>query len=480
MRSRIFNIVQYACHKDTGEALLTEERIKSALDKYRSIKQWAWIAHDHDIDDTGKIKPLHYHIVLYLGSTVKDTSDVARWFGIADNFVDVPKGHKGRGLDNFRDCVAYLTHEKFPERGTYPDEAVHANVDGRSFVSSPSCASLDSRRVIVEGWIKDIMQGQLSLDACRDQDSVLYILNLQKLRNAQSEYLRSLPAPAIRLNFAITGDSSMGKSTLAKALARSMFPGIRDRDCYHVVGSTKTPFDGYTGQPVVIWDDARVPTLLETLGDRDNLLKVLDSHPTEALQNIKYGVVNLVNRINIFTTVTSYETFLDGLAGQYQDKYGNLVQSESRTQSYRRFPVIFRLDLSDFVMLMNKGWLVGNQEYMEFAETMRFVCGMWQLRNKYKGLPVSIYEPRAREREAEMLAPAIAKINSLIPPEEDAGVDYAAMLKAADDELDAEGWGRCEIIDTALTPEPEPDVKPKQEAECKDKQDPKPVKITYD
>lgn len=79
-----------------------------------------------------------------------------------------------------------------------------------------------------------------------------------------------------------------------------------------------------------------------------------------------------------------------------------------------------------------------------------------------------------------MLAPAIAKINSLIPPEEDAGVDYAAMLKAADDELDAEGWGRCEIIDTALTPEPEPDVKPKQEAECKDKQDPKPVKITYD
>ena len=74
MRSRIFNIVQYACHKDTGEALLTEERIKSALDKYRSIKQWAWITHDHDIDDTGKIKPLHYHIVLYLGSTVKDTS----------------------------------------------------------------------------------------------------------------------------------------------------------------------------------------------------------------------------------------------------------------------------------------------------------------------------------------------------------------------------------------------------------------------
>lgn len=456
MRSRIFNIMQYACHKDTGEVLITEARITETLNKYKSIKQWAWIAHDHDIDDKGKLKPLHYHIVLNMGNTVKDTSDVARWFGIADNFVGVPKGHKGRGMDNFRDCVEYLPHDNFPERGQYPDEAVHANFDWRAFVSSSGCASIDSRRVIVEGWIKEIMQGQLSLDACREQDSVLYVLNLQKLRNAQSEYLRSLPAPAIRLNFCITGDSSMGKSTLAKALARSMFPGVPDRDCYHVVGSTKTPFDGYTGQPVIIWDDARPLTLLETLGDRDNLLKVLDSHPSEALQHVKYGVVNLVNKINIFTTVTSYSDFLDGLAGQYVNKYGELIKSESRVQSYRRFPVIFRLDLSDFVMLLNKGWLDGQQEFLEFAETMRFVCGMWRLRDKYQsqGLPMSVYEPRAREREAQMLAPAIEKINALVPPEEVEGVDYTAALKAADDDLDAEGWGRCEIIDRTTFSEP--------------------------
>ena len=34
-----------------------------------------------------RLNRYNYHIVLYLGSTVKDTSDVARWFGIADNFV---------------------------------------------------------------------------------------------------------------------------------------------------------------------------------------------------------------------------------------------------------------------------------------------------------------------------------------------------------------------------------------------------------
>lgn len=478
MRSRVFNIMQYSKHPETGATLLTEDAIKAALDRYKSIKQWAWIVHDSDIDDAGNIKPLHYHIVLYLGNTVKDTSAVARWFGIPENFVDVPNGHKGRGNDNFRDCVAYLTHEKFPERGTYPDEAVHANFDWRAFVSE-TYSSGGGRRKIVEGWISCIMRGDMSLDDCREIDSVLYIDALPKLRNAQNEYLRALPAPSVRLNFCITGESSMGKSTLAKALARSLCPGMRDRDCYHVVGSVKTPFDGYKGQPVVIWDDARPLSLLETLGGRDNLFRVLDSHPTEALQNIKYGAVNLVNAYNIFTTVASYEDFLDGLAGQYRDRNGDLVLSESRTQSYRRFPVIFRLSLEDFTLLLNKGWLYGSNEYMEFAGVMRFVGGLWQLRAKYcaNGLPMTIYEPQARAKEQELLAPAIDKINALVPPQEVDGVDYTAALKAVDDELDAEGWGQCQVIDTTLTQEP----KDEQEAECKDQQDPKPVvKITYD
>ena len=480
MRSRVFDIVQYARHKDTGEVLMTEDQITSALDKYKSIKRWAWIAHDHDIDDTGKIKPLHYHIAIDLGRTVIDSASVERWFGVPAGFARVPRdqnGVPGKGRYLFRDLVEYLPHDKFPERGQYSDEDVHANFDWRAYISEGHTPA-SARRKIVDGWISCIMRGEMSLDDCRESDSVLYVINIQKLRNAQSEYLRALPAPSVRLNFCITGESSMGKSTLAKALARSLCPGMRDRDCYHVVGSVKTPFDGYNGQPVIIWDDARPLSLLETLGGRDNLFRVLDSHPTEALQNIKYGAVNLVNAYNIFTTVASYEDFLDGLAGQYRDRNGDLVLSESRTQSYRRFPVIFRLSLEDFTLLLNKGWLNGSNEYMEFAGVMRFVGGLWQLRAKYcaNGLPMTIYEPQARAKEQELLAPAIDKINALVPPQEVDGVDYTAALKAVDDELDAEGWGRCQVIDTTLTQEP----KDEQEAVCNDKQDPKPVKITYD
>ena len=96
------------------------------------------------------------------------------------------------------------------------------------------------------------------------------------------------------------------------------------------------------------------------------------------MQNIKYGKVSIINKYNIFTTVLSYSEFLDGLAGQYKTKSGELIKSESRVQSYRRFPILFQIRLEDFSMLVNKGWHEGNTDFLHFAEVMRLsvVCGV--------------------------------------------------------------------------------------------------------
>lgn len=56
--------------------------------------------------------------------------NVASWFGIAQNYVDVPKG---RGA--FYDCIMYLTHEFNPDKTRYIDEAVQANFDWKTAVS---------------------------------------------------------------------------------------------------------------------------------------------------------------------------------------------------------------------------------------------------------------------------------------------------------------------------------------------------------
>lgn len=437
-RSRVFGIVQYARHEKTGKVLLTEKQITDALDKYKSIKQWAWIAHDHDIDDKGQPKPLHYHIAIDLGNTTKDVSDIARWFGVESQYVQVPKGRKGepgRGRYLFRDLLEYLPHDKFPERGQYDDSAVHANFDWRAYLIEHTPRK---DKEIVAAWISSIMRGEATISDCREDNSVVYINNLRKLKDAQAEYISSLPVPNMRMNFLVTGASSMGKTTLAKALARSLCPECKtDEACYHFVGSKDVPFENYSGQPVIIWDDARPLSLLDMLGGRDNLFRVFDPHPTKAMQNIKYGKISLVNKFNIFTTVLSYAEFLDGLAGQYKTKSGELIKSESRAQSYRRFPAIIQIRLEDFCLLVNNGWSETNTDFLHFREVMRFVGGVWRLRSRYQAqqIPAEIAEARAREKESAVLVPVVDEIKKLMPPEHDDSRDYAADMDAIDAEL---------------------------------------------
>ena len=116
LKARIFNIMQYEKHPETGETLLTEEKIKDAV-AHRTIRRWAYICHDKDVYSAldeeqnpehikGETKPRHWHIVIEMGTNQAEIGTIAKWFGIAENFVNVAKG-KGA----FLDCVQYLTHE---------------------------------------------------------------------------------------------------------------------------------------------------------------------------------------------------------------------------------------------------------------------------------------------------------------------------------------------------------------------------------
>ena len=332
--------------------------------------------------------------------------------------------------------LEYLPHDRFPQRGKYDDSDVHANFDWRGYIAAH--ADKNSKKIVAD-WICKLIGGECRLIDCCDEDNVLYINNQRKLQAARDEYISRLPMPPMRLNFLVTGASSMGKTTLARALARSLCPECQsDEECYHFVGSKQVPFDGYDGQPVIIWDDARPLTLIEMLGGRDNLLRVLDPHPSAGRQNVKYGHKSLVNRYNIITTIFDYEKFLDELAGQYTDKKtGKEVKAEAREQYYRRIPMIFRIRLEDFVVLMNKGWLDGKAEFLAFREVMRLVTGVWQLRARLrdKRVPAVLAENRAREQEAKILAPVVEQVTSLIPPEIDSDRDYTADIEAVEAEL---------------------------------------------
>ena len=82
IEARTFNIMQYQAHPTTGEKLLSEKTIKEALDKYKTISEWAYILHDKDIKEDGTLKPPHFHVVIRTSGNATPLSSVASWFKI--------------------------------------------------------------------------------------------------------------------------------------------------------------------------------------------------------------------------------------------------------------------------------------------------------------------------------------------------------------------------------------------------------------
>lgn len=381
IKSRIFNIMQYEKHPKTGEFLLTEEKIKDAL-AHRTIKRWAYICHDKDLftalDEEsdpdlvkGNIKPRHWHIVIEMGSNQVEIGVIAKWLGIQDNFINVAKG-KGA----FLDCVKYLTHEDDKQQGLgkrlYPDDDVVANFNFREELDKRAERLLRYGKDLNE---KDMIRNEVlyrgrSLEWVRSNYPLAYQDDMTYLEKCRLKYISEIcEMPAMRLNFYVEGRGGLGKDLISKAIARSLIDRdgvMKDNEIFFTIGADKATFEGYDGQPVIIWSDCRAITLLNKLDSRENVFNVFDMFPPDIKQNIKYGSVRLCNKINIVNSIQPWQEFLDGLAGEYKGKDGSTRKSEDKGQSYRRFPFFIRLHEEDYDLGMNKGVFEGTREYEQY------------------------------------------------------------------------------------------------------------------
>ncbi len=372
IKARIFNIMQYEKHPITGENLFDEDTIKIAL-AHKTIKQYAYIRHDKDIDDKGNIKSPHWHIVISCSNSL-DIDVIAKWFKIENNFIDIPKG---LGAGKFLDCVEYLTHEKCEQRQqgkyVYSDEEVKSNFDFREKLNKRNENRVKYGRDLsdIQQMEYDVMYLGVSLYECMERDRILYMENFNKLAKMRLNYIDRLEPPHYRINYYIYGKGGTGKDLISRGLARALFPDIpKDDNLFFVVGAGNSTFEGYDGQPVIIWSDKRASGLIRTLDGRENVFNVFDTHPIRQRQNVKYSSINLCNVVNIVNGQEKYTDFLDGLAGEYIGKDGTKYFSEDKGQSYRRFPFIIPLYDEDFDVLINKGYFEDNRKY--FSEYMHY------------------------------------------------------------------------------------------------------------
>lgn len=386
-KSRIFNIMQYAVHPDTGETLLTEETIKKAL-SHKTISRYAWIGHDSDVyseaDEMndpehiqGEKKPLHYHIVIEM-IPLTEIHTIAKWFGIPDNFVNFAKG-----AGAFLDCVEYLTHEDDKQQDygkvLYPDERVTANFDFRTELKKRAERKAKYGKDLNDRDRQryEVLYCGKTLGQCIKDDRLLYMQDLTYLKTCRNDYLNRQKPPSTRVNYYVYGNGGTGKGLISRAIARSLFPDLTDdNDIFFEVGAKGSTFESYDGQPVIIWNDRRSFELLMELNGRGNVFNVFDIHPTSQKQNVKFSFVTLCNSVNIVNSVEPYEEFLDGLAGEYIGKDGFQHLVEDKTQSYRRFPFIIHLHKNNFTVRVNQGILCNSDKYLDYIKYPPIVGNM--------------------------------------------------------------------------------------------------------
>lgn len=396
IKGRTFNIMQYLNHPQTQEKLIDLDELQETLDKYKTIKRYAWILHDQDVwteedeakadndwTKAGEKKPPHVHIVISTEKASTDVEMIARWLKIPSNFIDIPKG-----VGAFLDCVQYLTHEEpeQQEKGKYlyDNELVHANFDWRKELDDRAYnqAEYGADLSKFDQMRFDVMYKGKTLWQCENDDPLILMNKLKPLQSARAYYLANkATVPSFRFNFYVSGGGGEGKGLMSRGLARTFFPSISaDKDLFFVVGADNVGFEGYDGQPVIIWDDMRSFEIIDALGGIGNVFKTFDTHPVRSRQNVKFGSTMLINTINIVNSVEPYEVFLKGLSKQ-----------EDQRQANRRFPFIICLEAKTiddkgfigFDFLVNRGYAENTDAFSEYIKYQSFVCNFRSLENRY-------------------------------------------------------------------------------------------------
>ena len=378
IKARVYKITQYEKNPETGEDYhFNENNIKSAVE-HKTIKRYAWIEHNRDYfseqeeasgkGKSGELKGKHWHAVIDCPGSV-ELPVIAKWFGVPEFLVEVAKG-KGA----FLDCVEYLPHsnEKEQEKGKtlYEDNEVHANFDWRKELNEREENKLKyggdlSKR---DRMLFDVMYDGKTLKECREEDKLLYMNNFEKLKKHRLEYAtNNIEVPKTRLNIYVCGGGGAGKDVASRAIARALFPDIQDDEAlFFELGCDNVSYEGCDAQPVNILSDYRAYTLLDTFKGRENLFKVFDSHPHNSKLHIKFGSIKPVNAVNIVNSVEPKDKFLNGLAGEYKDKSGNIRKAEDKAQSYRRFPIIFELEEDTITIYVNQYFINKSADATEY------------------------------------------------------------------------------------------------------------------
>lgn len=393
-KSRNFMITQYVNHPVTDAVLLTQERLAKGLASSSTLEDYAVIIHDKDCvneedlkehtnKNLGDPKPIHIHLIVKYFEAV-EIKYVSGWFGISSQYIRVPKednavsGQRGRGAGDrvFNIWLEYLTHEhpNQSHKFQYDRSEVLANfnVDARlsEFQTKRGRSNSSSKVRERRDEAFDKAYRGVRLSELRKDYPDVWIHHHQRLKGLRGDYLNNAPMPSKRTAQYFSGSGGVGKDFLIDLFATSLYPEIEDpNDIYFRVGNEGVEFQGYDGQPVLIFEDWRSGTFIKRFG-REMTFNILNDRPRRQKQNVKFGDTNLIHEHVLISGPDDYRTFLEGLSGGYTDRRTQMeFKAENPQQAYRRFPMVYEITETQIMGYYNLGLWTGNRQFLKNYES---------------------------------------------------------------------------------------------------------------
>ena len=314
---------------DDGNPYFDMENMARVLEeKKHCIREWAWIIHDQDrytAKDEKKnpehkantLKSEHIHLIIrFQRDQPQHRKDVAKWFGLAANFLENIRGR-------WEDGVRYLVHANAPEKFQYDVDEVTANFDVQSVIDSDDTNYLQSvLDAILNGDIREYNK-TIEID---NMTLVRYAPLINEAFKVRSEYLQATKLERNTEVIFITGPAGCGKTTLAKKIANER--GL----AYFVSSGSNDIMDGYGQQPCLIIDDARPSSM-----GLSDFLKLLDNNTPSSVKS-RYKNKYLNCDLIIITTVLSIDNFYHNVfesekepIDQLKRRCGTLIQMDPET-----------------------------------------------------------------------------------------------------------------------------------------------------
>lgn len=305
MKLRSFEIVQQLEYLDMV-------KVADVLNNKPSIRDWAYIIHDKDVNNDNEPVKSHIHLCVRLKDSY-DSKYISNWFGVAENYIGKIKGR-------WSDMLNYLTHKNSPEKFQYDDSEVVSNFD---WVKVRDSATGEARKneivnLIVNGDIREFNYFEhISIEE--------YDKYKRSIDNAFKYRLDKIKGVARNMECVfITGDSGTGKTTYAKKIAAEKNYSV------FISSGSNDVLDDYKGQDCIILDDLR-PSCMGL----SDLLKMLDNHTASSIKS-RYKNKVLECKMIIITTTLDIDNFF---ANVFAD------EKETSIQLKRRCSVMLKFDM---------------------------------------------------------------------------------------------------------------------------------------